>query len=301
MIKDFLYYTRSERRGIIILLLLIICSLFIPFVWHSLSRHDEERNLDKKFDSDYQTFIRSIEILNKQEYNRFAHPQFNQNIVLAPFDPNTADSLTFLQLGMPRWMAHNIIKYRRKGGKFRKPEDFRKIYGMTDERFAMLLPYIYILTSKRDTIRTIVRDTAYHHPIYPIKFTAAVKLELNSADTTELKRIPGIGSGIARTIVRYRNQLGGYYSIRQLEEIHLISSRLERWFTINPTLIHKINVNKVGINRLNAHPYINFYQAKVLIEYRRRHGSLRNFNQLSLFEEFSTADFERLNHYIIFD
>lgn len=299
MIKDFFYYTRSERRGIILLSILILIVLLISVFSDDKSVH-QQRIHDKNFDKDYQAFIHSIEILNRKEYNKYYHPQFDREIVLAPFDPNTVDSLTLLRLGLPRWMAHNIIKYRTKGGKFRKPEDFKKIYGMTDERFAMLLPYINIKGARRDTIRAVVHDTTFH-PVYPVKYTATVKLELNAADTTELKKIPGVGSNIARMIVRYRNQLGGYYSIKQLEEIHLISSRLAKWFTINPALIHKIDVNEAGISRLKSHPYINFYQAKVFVEHRRRHGNIKSFSQLSLYEEFGQADFERMSHYITFD
>lgn len=300
MIKDFFYYTKAERQGIIILIIIVIICLCTPLLFHQPNK--KEAANDKTFDKEYKEFIQSIEILNKKEYYKYYHPQFEREVVLSPFDPNTVDSISLLRLGLPRWMAHNILKYRAKGGKFRKPEDFKKIYGMSEERFALLLPYINIQQAKRDTVVKMmaVRDTT-KKALYPIKFTAAVKLEINTVDTTELKRIPGVGSNIARMIVNYRNRLGGYHSIEQLEDIHLISSRLARWFTINPALIHKLNVNKAGLNRVNAHPYINFYQAKAIIEFRRKHGSIKNLQQLSLLEEFTPADFERMKYYITFD
>lgn len=300
MLKDFFYYTKTERRGIILLIVIIVLCLLGSLLSIYITRVPQLDN-DKNFNKDYEAFAHSIEVLNRKEYNKFHHSPFNQKIVLAPFNPNTVDSLTLLSLGLPRWMAHNILKYRAKGGRFHKPQDFRKIYGMTDERFALLLPYIDIPTVVRDTVRmTVMRDST-HQPKYPIKYTAAIKMELNTADTTELRKIPGVGSAIARMIVRYRQQLGGYYSVQQLEEIHLISSRLSKWFTVNPALIHRLNVNKAGLQRLNAHPYINFYQAKAIVEYRRKRGAIRNFNQLAFYEEFTSADFERMSHYITFD
>ena len=45
----------------------------------------------------------------------------------SPFDPNRTDSVTFCRLGLPAWMAKNILRYRSKGGKFRKAEDFKKV------------------------------------------------------------------------------------------------------------------------------------------------------------------------------
>lgn len=300
MLKDFFYYTKTERRGIILLVAIVILCLLGSFLICHIVRSSREDG-DKNFNKEYEAFAHSIQVLNRKEYSKFHHTQFNQEVVLASFNPNTVDSLTFLRLGLPRWMVHNILKYRARGGKFRKPQDFRKIYGMTDERFALLLPYIDIPTVNRDTVRMAVTRDSVHLPKYPIKYASAIKLELNTVDTTELRKIPGVGSSIARMIVRYRQQLGGYYSVQQLEEIHLISSRLSKWFTINPVLIHRLNVNKAGLQRLNAHPYINFYQAKAIVEYRRKRGTIRNLNQLAFYEEFTSADFERMSYYIAFD
>lgn len=66
-------------------------------------------------------------------------------------------------------------------------------------------------------------------------------VDLNRADTTELKKIPGIGSGIARLIIGYRQRLGGFYNITQLQEIHLDTTQLQSWFSIDTRAIHLIN------------------------------------------------------------
>jgi DNA uptake protein ComE-like DNA-binding protein len=300
MIKDFFYYNKAERRGIIFLIVIVVVCLFIPLFVHQ--PQEQRTNNSETFNREYRDFMQSVEITNKREYNKYYHSTFEREVILSSFDPNTADSLSLLKLGLPRWMAHNILKYRSKGGKFRKPEDFKRVYGMSEERFSLLLPYINIRQEKRDTVvRMMVPSDTTKKILYPKKFTTAVRIEINTADTAMLRRIPGVGSNIARMIVVYRNRLGGYHSIDQLEDIRLISSRLSKWFTINPTLIHRLNINKVGLSRLNAHPYINFYQAKAIIEYRRKHGAIKSFKQLSLLSEFSSADFERMKYYITFD
>ena len=127
------------------------------------------------------------------------------------------------------------------------------------------------------------------------------ELNLNHADTTELKKIPGVGSGIARSIVNYRQRLGGFYRIEQLQEIHLDYRQLQAWFTITPSEIRRINLNRVGIERLRNHPYINFYQAKALVEYRKKKGILHNLKPFALYEEFTESDLERLSHYVCFE
>ena len=126
-------------------------------------------------------------------------------------------------------------------------------------------------------------------------------VDLNRADTTELKKIPGIGSGIARLIIGYRQRLGGFYNITQLQEIHLDTTQLQSWFSIDTRAIHLINLNRSSIERLRNHPYINFYQAKAFVEYRKKKGDLHSLKPFALYEEFSDTDLEKISHYVCFE
>ena len=116
-----------------------------------------------------------------------------------------------------------------------------------------------------------------------------------------LEKIPGIGSGIARLIVGYRQRLGGFYQIEQLKDINLDTRQLQAWFSIDPTNVHRINLNRTGVDRLRSHPYINFYQAKAIVEYRKKKGSLTSLKPFSLYEEFTETDLERIGHYVCFE
>lgn len=163
----------------------------------------------------------------------------------------------------------------------------------------MLLPYIHIATlaKPKDTLRLYTRKIE-EDTLNFFKYAAGTVVELNSADTTELKKIPGIGSGIARMITGYRNRLGGFYDIAQLKEIHLDVEKLRPWFNVATGNTRRLNINRTGIERLKAHPYINFYQAKIIVEYSKKKGILKSLKQLSLYEEFTPQDLERISHYI---
>lgn len=76
---------------------------------------------------------------------------------------------------------------------------------------------------------------------------------------------------------------------------------LRPWFSINPGQIRRINVNTASIERMMHHPYINFYQARIIAEYRKKKGRLKNMKQLSLYDEFLETDFEHLEPYICYD
>ena len=127
-----------------------------------------------------------------------------------------------------------------------------------------------------------------------MKYPPGTIIDLNQADTTELKKIPGIGSRIARSIVNHRRLLGGFYQIEQLGEIRLKAEKLRSWFSVDAGKIHRININKASVERMMHHPYISYYQAKVIAEYRKKKGKVRDLKQLMLYEEFTPADFERM-------
>ena len=309
MLKDFLYYTKTERQGIIVLVVLVIGAYAIPRLLQAFSQPEKTNPAEQvKAEREYSDFISSVKKLKPgKKYpdytnNRSSAVHPKKEIRLATFDPNMADSTTFLSLGLPSWMASNILRYRNRQGRFRRPEDFRKIYGLTEEQYRTLLPYIRIAEEpiSPDTSRLlVVQATAQHDTL--MKYHPGIIIDLNQADTTELKKIPGIGSRIAQSIVNRRRLLGGFYQIEQLEEIRLKVEKLRSWFSVDATQIHRININKASVERMMHHPYINFYQAKVIAEYRKKKGKLRDLKQLALYEEFTSADFERIMPYICYD
>lgn len=133
------------------------------------------------------------------------------------------------------------------------------------------------------------------------KYPEGTQIDVNSADTVELKKIPGIGSGIAGSIVRYRERLGGFYTLSQLEEVKHVTPDLLKWFKLENDSVRKLEINKAGLDKLRAHPYLNFYQAKIIIEHRRTKGAIKSLSQLALYEEFAEKDLNRLSAYISFD
>lgn len=307
MWKDFFYFTKTERQGIIVLVVLILGAFATPKLF-TLFVHPKEMDAaeQERFEKELNEFISSLE--ETRPHRKPADTSFRSSpkreTRLTVFDPNTADSMTFLSLGLPSWMAKNILRYRSKQGRFHRPEDFRKIYGLTEEQYKTLLPYIQIAKSSepeetRDTVQLLTAQSTQRDTIF--KYQPGTVISLNSADTTELKKIPGIGSVIARKIVNYRKRLGAFCRIEQLQEIQLKAEKLRPWFSIDAGQIHRINLNKASLERMTYHPYINFYQAKVIVEYRKKKGSIKSLKQLSLYEEFTPADLERLEPYVCCD
>lgn len=146
-----------------------------------------------------------------------------------------------------------------------------------------------------------------HNTSYPIlpKYEKGTLIELNNADTTSLKKVPGIGSTFANRIVKFRLLLGGFYSVEQLKEVYGMTEEkyadLKGWFTVKPARIKKLQVNKTPKDSLNRHPYLNYQQTRILIQLREQNGKLSGWNDLTLLEEFGDTDKTRLNHYLSFE
>lgn len=151
----------------------------------------------------------------------------------------------------------------------------------------------YLLLPQPETARKAVDSFAQRDTLVPMKLPVGSVVELNTADTTLLKQVPGIGSGRARMIVAYRRQLGGFVRTEQLNELSHWPDSLNRWFRCDVSFIEQIPVNRAGLDRLRNHPYMDFYKAKAILEYRRKRGKIKGLSQLSLFQEFTEKDLER--------
>ena len=220
-----------------------------------------------------------------------------------PFDPNTSDSTQLLRLGLQPWQVRNIYKFRAHGGIYRKKEDFARLYGLTVKQYRELEPYIRISSDylpastllagqsepkERDTLR------------YPVKIQETERVVLNTADTLQLRKVPGIGSYYAKEILRHGQWLGGYVSVDQLDEIDDFPQESKKYFVIENATPKKLNLNRLTLQQLRRHPYINYYQAKAITDYRRLHGPLHSLQDLSLSKDFPPEAIKRLEPYVEF-
>lgn len=230
-------------------------------------------------------------------------------ICMQQFDPNTADSSTLVHLGLKPWQASNMLKYRAKGGRYRKVEDLKRLYGMTDSMYLALLPYVVIDTLAIDRWRDSVRMAADSVPRH-VSHKRDTILNLRTADTTELKMIKGIGSYRAKQIIRYREQLGGFVSVEQLREVKALQPLLKDSLSTDSLLSHffidsvrvvPLKVNSMRVEQLQRHPYLSFEQARAIYELRRRKIHLKHLDQLRTLDCLTEQDIQRLRPYLSFE
>lgn len=311
MRRDKFYYTNEDKRGLVVLLVLIVILSGGMFFWKYYVGEQELKS-DVGPDASLEEYLAFREqlterdSLEKQRYSSRKRKYDSSNpyyydikkVVPSAFDPNMADSAAMVRAGLPPYVARNVVRYRSKGGKFRKPEDLARIYGMTDEVYRLMASYIKISASFSESGKDTVaqRDSLYKKVF---KYPAGTIIDLNYADTTELKKIPGIGSGYSAMIVGYRNRLGGFVSVSQLKDIEGLPDSLAVWFSVSKDFTpRKININRSSIERLRSHPYMGFYRARAIIEYRKKYGDIDDINRLKMFDEFGNGAFEKVVPYL---
>ena len=216
------------------------------------------------------------------------------------FDPNTATLEDLLRLGFPTTSANRIAAYRRKGGVFRVKSDLMKIYGLDSTLYKQLYDYI-TLPTRRLVHASPRKSQAKPEPISA--GTEEIDFDINTADTSVLKTIYGIGPTLAARIVKFRDAVGGFISTRQLNEVYGLDSAvvkhlLARSF-IKPDFIpKKIDINSADEKTLSHHPYISFKMARAIVNYRYQHGDFIDPSDIKKLAALKPEEVERLLPYL---
>jgi len=222
------------------------------------------------------------------------------------FDPNTASPAQLQELGVPRFLAQRIQKYREKGGRFRRKEDLKKIYDFPPALYNRLEAYITLPGNNpnRAESATVPGEGTPTREFKTFTRPAPVVFDINTADTTQLAELRGIGSKLSTRIVKFRDALGGFYSADQYTEIYgldsLALSELRRYARVQspPT---KISINSVTAQELNRHPYFrNKKLNEVIVRYREQHGPFSSAEAMKEIRILDEATLRKMVPYLAF-
>lgn len=276
LVKDYFSFSRRDRTGILLLTTLIVLIYCLPFLV-------AKRQPEPVVPIDLLALVSdSLDRAERQQSGQGYSYQRDKNRMeekapvraeLFRFDPNTLTVDGWQRLGLSEKAALTIEKYRKKGGRFYQPEDLQKIWGLPEGFYDRVSAYID-LPGKGQSHHSFEKNQ------WPNTEKTVLKaFDINTADSSQFEALPGIGPKLANRIIGFRQKLGGFYSVMQVNETYgLQDSTFQKikFFLRLETLPKKINLNTATKETLRAHPYFKWNLANAIIEFRNQHGPFRD-------------------------
>jgi DNA uptake protein ComE-like DNA-binding protein len=308
--KDFFYFNKVERRGILGLLIIMMGVIFgkVYLTKSNFQLAKEKQNIarltaqllaleePKQLQKD--TFIdHSRSVITEQRQDS-----------LFPFDPNKLSQAEWVKLGLSEKQAAVILNYQAKGGYFRTSEDLKKMYTISDDFFDRIEPYVIIEESKASTGHRIKnKSKSEQDPPSELRKWKKEKLivDINQADSLTFKKLYGIGPYFSGKMVAYREQLGGYHSKLQLTEIwnfdDSLLNQLDSQLIVGKVELRKLSINTASARQLKKHPYIDWNIANSIVQIRDRHGPYRQLDELKKSVLIDDSLLQKLSPYLTTD
>ncbi|HQS23100.1 MAG: hypothetical protein B7Y11_09635 [Sphingobacteriia bacterium 24-36-13] len=287
IIKDYLQFSKKERIGLVILLLLLGLILYLPKLI--------KPSIQALQPSDT-AWLKEMEYVENNKTEK-ATNSFTKEVLVKPtyfyFNPNSASENQLVSLGLTSKNVQTIVRYRNKGGQFRLPEDFLKIWGIDPAVAKALIPFIRIPEQQGpNQYQGVKRNGGYDQTFSPKKIP---NIDINEASIATWELLPGIGPVLAARIVKFREKLGGFAEIEEVKKTYGISDSL--YVQIKPFL-QLNNTEKPSINTASAallqKAGVSPAIAVAIVTYRKQYGLFDSLEDLKKIVFIQPTQFQEL-------
>jgi len=298
--KSFLTLSKSVQRGIlfsiILIIILIVINLLLPFfVTNTHVDFSEFKSEIEEFRKSQQNIADSIRIEQLQNRGELDEILAKEKLKPFPFNPNMLPEEAWFELGLTEKQIKTIKNYEAKGGKFRKKEDLKKMYCISEAEYNILESFIRIPSEFKSK-----PSPSKNKPI--VKQFRYLTLEINAADSSALVNSLNIAPWIAKRVVNYRDILGGFSKAQQLKEVYgfdpTFYNKIEKYISIDTSLITKININTASFKEILRHPYISYDITKGIVNQRKNKGPYESTIRLIELGILSESLFIKLSPYL---
>ena len=310
-LREHLEMSIHEAKGALLLFTIIVFSLAVTFSYSNFSSGNQSEivieeygdiPIPEKNEENFRSLKNySSTLKNEKNYPEKIFKRFN-------FDPNNASEQQLIDLGFPSYTAKTILKYRSKGGKFKIKEDLFKIYSLKPSLYESLESLILlpskIAEKKYDNQENVLISSDQKIPMakdLEKSKKGIIKFDINKADTSQLIQINGIGSVLAKRIIKYRDLLGGFFYLDQIQETYGIKPEVFRELIKNVFI--GTGINKIKINQLTnqRHPYLNFNQIRIINAYKKQHGDFKTLDDLKEIKILDEITISKIGPYLDFE
>lgn len=301
-IRKYFGISRTEANGILVLVLLLFLIILSPLFYKNIFKGGYS-----SYDADsvlLDSLIRIFENIPVSGRTTESIDQVQEDTVFS-FNPNEITFYQMILLGFDSIIARRLIKYRNSGGEFKVKKDLLRIYNLPEMLFAKLEDHI----SLPDTIR-ISTYKNQGRLISSIDTTPNQKAKMaifniNHADTSDLMEIPGIGSVLSKRIIKYRELLGGYSNINQLNDVYGLKgyslTNIKSAVYVDTVFVpERIRVNFSEWREFVQHPYVDSRLANDIIQLRSTKGFIKGIHDLKEIPYLNDSILNRLSPYFEF-
>ena len=298
--RSFFTLSKSVQRGILfsitLIIILIIINLLLPFfVTNTHVDFSEFKSEIEEFRKSQQNIADSIRIEQLQNRGELDEILAKEKLKPFPFNPNMLPEEAWSELGLSEKQIKTIKNYEAKGGKFRKKEDLKKMYCISEAEYNILESFIRIPSEFKSK-----PAPSKNKPI--VKQFRYLTLEINAADSSALVNSLNIAPWIAKRVVNYRDILGGFSKAQQLKEVYgfdlAFYNKIEKYISIDTSLITKININTSSFKEILRHPYISYDITKEIVNQRKKEGPYESTDRLFELGILSESLFIKLRPYL---
>jgi len=289
-IKNYFKFSGNQRKGIFLLFSIIIILQIVYFFvdFSSISTASPEKEKWLSLQS-------QIDSMKQQKLDYVPK--------IYPFNPNFITDFKGYKLGMSVAEIDRLLAFR-KGNKYvNSPKEFQAVTKVSDSLLDAISPYFKFpdwVNNKKEFI-----DYKKYPNATFAKKEKIVIIDINQATQEDLIKIYGIGEAISLRILKFKESLGGFVSMEQMNDVWGLSpeviENLNSHFKVSAIPnFKKIDINNASIKELSSFPYFKYPLPKNIVTFRSMNGDFKTKEDLSKIKDFPVDKIDIIALYLAF-
>lgn len=270
-VTSYFKFSKAERKGIALLLLLV---LVLQLGYHFVDFNSFAKDSPDK--------LRWLAL--QAELDSVKEASLKVEKKMYPFNPNFITDYKGYTLGMSVVEIDRLHAYRKEGKYVNSPQEFQTITKISDSLLQAISPYFKF----PDWVRNKKENTGYvYYEKKPlVKKEKKVLIDINQATQADLIKIYGIGEGISLRILKFKESLGGFVSMEQMNDVWGLSPEViqrlnDNFKIVSPPDVKKIDINNASLKEIAEFPYFKYTLAKEIVKHRSMNGDFKNATDLT--------------------
>jgi DNA uptake protein ComE-like DNA-binding protein len=289
--KSHFWYTKNQRNGILLLLIIII---FLQLILH-FKNFDSQQMVDLS--------LPKITSYNKQLDSLKKKSSKKKKFKIYPFNPNYISDYKGYQLGMNVDEIDRLLAHREQRLYVNSAKEFQTITKISDSLLQKISPFFKFpeWVQKKNNNKN---NQQRYIPNSRINVSEITTVDINKATLKDFTAIEGVDEYLSERIIKYRSKLQGFSFKEQLFEVwgldELMANKILSTFSIkNKPIIKKVNINTASFKEVLSNPYIDYKLCIQIFDYKDEVAELQSISEIKNIEGFPIKKYNRIVLYLL--